>query len=189
MTEPRIPMEQGLAEALRPTAAPAALRNRLMGEARRVDRSRRRFRALAAAAALCAALTGAWAILHGPADPGLELARAAVTRHVSETPLEFRGAPSDASGHCGSWCEKQLGYAATLPRSVAPADVIGGRVCTLQSHPVAYYRLSCGDGLFVFEQAPKSLQRARGFDLQRGRTAMAWTEGDRGYLRVTCDRP
>lgn len=188
MTEPRIPMEQGLAEALRPTAAPATLRNRLLTEAHRVDRSRRRFRSLAAAAALVAGLTGTWAILHGPADPGMDLARTAVIQHADESHLDFHGAPADTTGSCGNWCEKRLGYAATLPRSVAPSEVVGGRICKVRSHPVAYYRLACGDGLFVFGHAPEALQRARGFDLSKGHTALAWTEGERGYLRVAVGR-
>lgn len=187
MTEPRIPMEQGLADALRPVPAPATLRSRLMAEARHLDRARRRTRFLGIAATLALGLVGTWTILRGDPDPGMELARAAATRHGDVAHLDFQGAPPDATNPCGSWCKSRLGYTAALPRSIPASDVVGGRICDLRTHPVAYYRLACGDGLFVFQRAPKELQRARGFALKKGCSAMAWTEGDRAYLRVTKD--
>ncbi len=187
MTEPRIPLDQALADTLRPTPAPAALRTRLTGTARRLDRTRRRLRLLGLAALLVAGLVGGWRVVQGPADPAQDLARAAAERHAAALPLEFQGVP-DAGTPCGSWCEKRLGFAATLPRSVAPTSVVGGGICQVNAHQAAYYRLSCGDGLFVFAEAPRELKGARGFQLRRDCTALAWAEGDRAYLRVAAVR-
>lgn len=186
MKEIPISMDEGIANALCPMSAPAALRAALLKEARRVDRPRRRMRHLALAAGFLIGAVGLGLLFLQAPDPGLELARQAAVNHTTVTRMDFRGAPPDGQAACGTWCQQKLGYQAPLPQGFSPCQVVGGRTCSLKSRPVAYYQLECGSGLYVFREPLKEWAKRHPtrFDLPHGYTARAWNEREHGYLLV-----
>lgn len=186
MKEPLIPMDEGIANALCPMSAPAALREALLKEARRVDRPRRRLRHLALAAGFLLGAVGLGWLFTPTPDPGFEFAMQAVTHHTTVTRMDFKGAPPDGPADCGSWAVPKLGYQAALPTEFRASQVAGGRACSLKSRPAAYYQMTCGSGLFVFKEPVKELENRCPcrFTLPNGFTARAWNEHERGYLLV-----
>ncbi|MDP2874755.1 MAG: hypothetical protein Q8O00_01140 [Holophaga sp.] len=179
-------MDEELANVLRPFPAPAALRERLLMEARRVDRPRRIVRRLALAASfvLGAAVLG-WYFMQTQ-DLGLAIAKQAALSHTSASPMDFKGAPPDGPATCGDWCIEKLGYQAPLPMEFKVTQVVGGRACSLKTRPVAYYQMNCGSGLFVFKEPLTEIKdkRSNHYDLPNGYTARMWNEHDHGYLLV-----
>lgn len=186
MKEPLIPMDEEIANILSPAPAPAVLRERLLKEARRVDRPHRLVRRFALAASFLLGAVGLGLYLMQSKDLGLDIAKEAALNHLSVTHMDFKGVPPDGQATCGNWCFQKLGYQAPLPTEFKASQVVGGRACALKSRPVAYYQMDCGSGLFVFKEPLKELKNRRTgrFDLPNGLTARMWNEHERGYLLV-----
>lgn len=186
MKESPISMDEGLSSALCPMSAPTALREVLLKEARRVDRPHRSLRNMALAASfLLGAVALGWVFKPAP-DPAMDFAQLAVRNHTTVTRMDFVGGPPDGEAGCGMWCMEKLGYQAPLPRQVDASQVVGGRACSIQSRPVAYYQLASGGGLYVFKEPVKELAKRCpcSLTLPDGYTARMWNEAERGYLLV-----
>ena len=183
-------MDEGIANALCLMPAPAALREALLKEARRVDRPRHNVRNFAMAASFLLGAVGLGWVLTPTPDPGLALAKQAVINHTTQTRMDFTGGPPDGGAGCGMWCKKKLGYQAPLPKEFSTSQVAGGRICSLKSRPVAYYQLTSGSGLFVFKEPVKELEKRCpcSLALPNGFTARVWNEHERGYLLVEASR-
>ncbi len=183
---PHPDLDQALKEALRPEAAPAELRARLLNQAQRSSAPRPWLRPLMLAAAALVVVGSASLML--PRQPlRASIPLEAVVRSASEeiksdVDTSFQGQGCDGKA-CGDWANVCAGFKAPLPAGFSDQDLRSGGSCRIAGEAAAHYQLRDGRMVYVFSRPLEGCVFGGRTTLQQGsHIAQAWNENGRGYL-------
>jgi hypothetical protein len=184
---PRPDLDQALKEALRPNAAPAELRARLMAQAQRAPKTRPWLRPmLLAAAALLIVGTASMVLPKQVLRPSipLEAAVRSASEEMNQADVDtsFQGQGCDGKA-CGEWANACAGFKAPLPAGFSDQDLRSGGSCRVAGEAAAHYQLRDGRMVYVFPRPLEGCMFGGRTTLQQGpHIAQAWNENGRGYL-------